>query len=702
MRRFSLTLLICTICSIFIIILVLPRGSKFGYSYEEGRPWLYPSLIAAYDFPIYKSEARLQADRDSAASSVEPFFNLADSMASLQSRKIFADWQSKRFGNVPYEYVQHVKNMLEEIYSHGLMSNADSLLMYEAHVGSLCVISGTAASKINLSETFTPLSAYRHIMQAAPARLQRSELVQLHLNEYLKPNLSYDSVRTRAALSDALGSVSSTTGMVQSGQKIVDRGEIVDEETLAILNSFKRESELRDDNTNKGFFLLAGQAGLVCGVIFLMVFYLRLYRRDVMLSSHHVSLLFVLLTLFPVLTALMVRHEFLNVYLLPYAMAPIFIRIFIDSRTAAMHLIAMTVLSSLCLQQPYPFILTQFVAGLVAIYSLRSLTARAQIFKTALIVTLCSCLVGVFIDFIQGATFQSVDLKVLYYKLVSGVLLLFTYPLMYLIERLFNFTSDVTLIELTNINHPLLRRMSREAQGTFQHSMQVANLAAEVAQAIHAKTLLVRTGALYHDIGKMQAPAFFTENQSGQNPHDKLEEERSAAIIIAHVTDGLRLAEKHQLPEEIREFILTHHGTSLVRYFYQQAVNRRGEDQVNRADFTYPGKSPHTREQAILTMADAVEAASRSLKEYTEENIQALVHRVIDAQLQDGLFKQCPISFADIRKAEKVFVDNLKMVYHTRISYPEATPPAPQAPTPRRHTDGKGYLFGFRTHNKKK
>ena len=702
MRRFSLTLFICTICSIVIIILVLPRGNKFGYSYAEGRPWLYPSLIATYDFPVYKSEARLKADRDSARAAVEPFFNLTDSMASRQASKIFIDWQSQRPEGVPLEYVLHVRKMLEEIYSRGLMSNADSVLMHSSQVSNLCVISGTSASNIPISETFTPLSAYQHIMQAEPGRYQRGILVQLHLNEYLKPNLSYDSVRTNAALKDALGSVSTTTGMVQSGQKIVDRGEIVNEEKLAILDSFKRESEQRDDNTNKGFFLLLGQAGLVCGVIFLMVFYLRLYRRDVMLSFHHVALLFVLLTLFPVLTALMIRHEFLNVYLLPYAMAPIFIRIFIDSRTAIMQLIAMTILSSLCLQQPYPFVLTQFVAGLVAVYSLRSLTVRAQIFKTALFVTLCSCLVGLFIDFLQGSTFQSVDLKVLYYKLVSGVLLLFTYPLMYLIERLFNFTSDVTLIELTNINHPLLRRMSREAQGTFQHSMQVANLAAEVAEAIHAKTLLVRTGALYHDIGKMLAPAFFTENQSGQNPHDSLEEERSASIIISHVTDGIRLAEKHHLPEEIRQFILTHHGTSLVRYFYQQAVNRRGEDQVDPAAFTYPGKQPYTREQAILTMADAVEAASRSLKEYTEENIQALVHRIIDAQLQAGLYKECPISFADIRKAEKVFVDNLKTVYHTRISYPEEKNAEEPAAKPRRTPDNKPYLFGFRTHNKKK
>lgn len=701
MRRHTLTLLLSAICCITLILLALPRESKFGYSYEEGRPWLYPSLIASYDFPIYKSEARLKADRDSATASFQPFFVLTDSMAERQGRHLLADWQAQRFEDVPYGYVAFVGRMMEQIYSCGLLSNADMAKMRDSRTGNLRVVSGTSASSLSLTDAFTPLSAYEYIMQADSVHYKRSELARLHLNEYLKPNLAYDSVRTNAALSDVLRNVSTTLGMVQSGQKIVDRGDIVREETLAILDSFKRESELRHDASSNFLFLLLGQVGVVCGVILLMVFYLRLYRRDVQHSPHHVALLFALLTVFPVLTALMVSHEFLNVYLLPYAMAPIFIRVFIDSRTAIMQLLVMTVLSSICLHQPYTFLLTQLVAGLVAVYSLRSLTARSQIFKTALVVTLCSCLFGVFIDLVQGATFQNLDLKLIYYKLVSGVLLLFTYPLMYLIERLFNFTSDVTLIELTNINHPLLSRMSREAQGTFQHSMQVANLASEVAQAIDANGLLVRTGALYHDIGKLQAPAFFTENQAGQNPHDSLTEEKSAAIIISHVTDGLRLAEKHHLPEEIREFILTHHGTSLVRYFYQQAVNRRGENQVDKDKFTYPGRPAHTREQAILTMADAVEAASRSLKEYTEENIRALVHRIIDSQLQAGLFKHCPISFADIDKAERVFTENLKTVYHTRISYPEPSQAdeAPAAAPPRR-PGGKGHLFGFRSKKK--
>ena len=698
MRRSTLTLLVSALCCIALYVLVLPRESQFGYTYEQGRPWLYSTLIANYDFPIYKSEEQLQADRDSATAYFQPFFQQTDSMAFRQGRHLLADWQEGRYKGIPYAYVAHVGRLMEEIYTYGILANNDMSMLRKGNVEAIRIISGTTASSIATNLTFTPLSAYEYIMQADSIHYKRQELAKMHLNEYLKPNLNYDSLRTQTALDDVLKAVSPTLGMVQSGQKIVDRGDIINEETYTILNSFRRESELRHDDSSNYRYILTGQIGIVCAIFILVLVYLHLYRRDVEQSPHNVALIFALLTVFPVLSALMVRNDFLNVYLLPYAMAPIFIRVFIDSRTAVMQLLSMVLLTSICLHQPYTFTITQLLTGLVAVYSLRELTARAQIFKTALVVTLCSCLLGLFIDFMQGATFATLDLKLIYYKLISGVLLLFTYPLMYLIERMFNFTSDVALIELSNINHPLLSKMSKVAQGTFQHSMQVANLASDVAQAIGAESLLVRTGALYHDIGKMKSPAFFTENQAGQNPHDQLTEEQSAAIIISHVTEGLRLADKYNLPDEIRQFILTHHGTSLVRYFYQQAINRRGEDHVNAADFTYPGRLAHTREQAILTMTDAVEAASRSLKTYTEESIQQLVDRIIDGQLQAGTFKECPISFQDIQKAKKVFCDNLKTIYHTRISYPEDIKQDEdkdkEKPTNKRQSN---HLFGLRT-----
>ncbi|MCQ2266465.1 MAG: HDIG domain-containing protein [Bacteroidaceae bacterium] len=670
MRRPLISLCISVIGCIVLVVTMLPRETKFGYSYETGRPWHYAPLIAQYDFPIYKSEEQLKADRDSAMAGFQPFFLQTDSMAFRQGRHLLSDWQAGRFKGTTYNQVAHVGKLLEEVYARGIIANHDMASCLNRKPRGIRVLTGTKSQSRPMTDVLTPLAAYEYIMHADTLHYQRQDLARLQLNEYLQPNLHFDSIRTRRAVQDLLASVSGTLGMVQSGQKIIDRGEIVTEETRLILDSFKRESELRKDSSSNFRYLLAGQIGVVIAVVLLIVIYLSLFRKDVIQSPHHVSMIFTLLTVFPLLTSLMIHNHLPHVYLLPYAMAPIFIRVFIDSRTAVMELTAMVLLSSLALHQPYSFVLTELVAGLVAIYSLRELTARSQIFKSAITITLSTAVFRLFLDFMQGATFATLDPSVYYYMIVGGVLLLFAYPLMYLVERLFAFTSDVTLVELTNINHPLLRKMSKVAQGTFVHSMQVANLAAEVANKIGASSQLVRTAALYHDIGKIQAPAFFTENQAGHNPHDQLPEEQSAGIIISHVTEGLKLADKYNLPAEVREFILTHHGVGRVGYFYMQAVNRRGEERVNPADFTYPGRSPYTREQAILMMTDAVEAASRSLKEYTEESIQQLVDRIIDGQLKAGNFRECPISFRDIDQAKKVLCESLKTIYHTRIAYP--------------------------------
>lgn len=663
-------MILSVVVSVVLMVWFLPRDTKFGYNYELGRPWLYSSLIAHYDFPIFKSESQLQADRDSALADFQPLFVGTDSMAKNMGRHLLSDWQAGKFKGVSYNQVAHVGRMLETVYAQGVVDNEQMMMLIDHKTKSIRLLNGNVAQSRKVGNLLTPLAAYEIIVKSDTVHFQRQDMARLKLSDYLKPNLHFDSIRTRKALKDVIDAVSPTIGMVQSGQKIIDRGDIIDSQTLLLLDSFKRESELRKDESSNYRYLLAGQIGVVLGAVLLMVWYLALFRKDVIESPHNIYMIFTLLTIFSVLSSLMVEHNFLSVYVLPYAMVPIFIRVFIDSRTASMQLAAMLSITSMSLHQPFMFLMTELVVGLVAIYSLRELTARAQIFKTALVVTLSALTFGLFFDFTQGATFGTLNTSLFFYKAISGVLLLFTYPLMYLVERLFGYTSDVTLVELTNINNPLLRRMSKEAQGTFVHSMQVANLAAEVANKIGAKGQMVRTGALYHDIGKLQNPAFFTENQHGNNPHDKLTEEQSAAIIISHVTEGLRMASQYNLPAEIREFINTHHGTSRTGFFYIQAVNRRGSEHVDAADFTYPGRNPYTREQAILMMTDAVEAASRSLKEYTEESIQELVNRIVDGQVQAGYFSKCPISFRDIDMAKQVFCESLKMIYHTRIAYP--------------------------------
>ena len=368
-------------------------------------------------------------------------------------------------------------------------------------------------------------------------------------------------------------------------------------------------------------------------------------------------------------------HSLMSVYVIPYCILPIFIRVFMDSRTAFISHTISILLCAVALHHPYEFVVTQLVAGLVAIYSLRQLSQRSELVSAAALVTVASLITYFCLELIHGSPYSSngFDKWTYIFILLAGVLSLLSYTLLMPIERIFGFTSNVTLVELSNINNAILRRLSEEAPGTFQHSLQVANLAAEVANSIGAKSQLVRTGALYHDIGKLENPVFYTENQSGTNPHDNLPYEQSAQIIIQHVKNGLRLAERYQLPSVIKGFISTHHGRSLAKYFYVSYKKDYPEKEIDERLFTYPGPNPSTLEQAILMMADSIEAASRSLSEYTEESLNNMVDRIIDDQVTSGYFTQCPISFLEIAEAKEVFKNKLRTMYHTRIQYPELT-----------------------------
>lgn len=486
------------------------------------------------------------------------------------------------------------------------------------------------------------------------------------------PNLTYDEQRTETAKKEALDNYAWANGVVQSGQKIIDRGEIVDKETYNILESLRKESIQRSESIGQKRLILTGQILFVSIFMLCFMLYLDLFRKDYYERKGSLSLLFTLIMFYCVVTALMVSNNIYNVYIIPYAMLPIIIRVFLDSRTAFLTQVVTILICSICLRYPHEFILLQLAAGLVAIFSLRELSQRSQLFRTALLVILTYAALYFAFELITENDLSKLNGSMYSYFIVNGILLLFTYPLLFLLEKTFGFTSNVTLVELSNINSPLLRRLSETVPGTFQHSMQVANLAAEAANRIGAKSQLVRTGALYHDIGKMENPVFFTENQSGGvNPHKNLSYEQSAQVIISHVTDGLKLAEKNNLPKVIKDFISTHHGKGKTKYFYISWKNEHPDEEPNEELFTYPGPNPFTRETAILMMADAVEAASRSLPEYTEESINNLVEKIIDSQVEEGFFKECPITFKDIAIVKSVFKEKLKTIYHTRISYPE-------------------------------
>ncbi|WP_337419147.1 HDIG domain-containing metalloprotein [Prevotellamassilia timonensis] len=688
----AFTLIGTVIVVVLLLVYFLPRETKFGYEYEQGRPWRYNSLIATFDFPVYKTPDEVKAERDSALSQFQPFYTEDVQIAQRQIAAFETAWRAGRFGDVPAHCLNHVDKMLRGVYEAGMVPSADLSQMAKERTPGVRVVEGTEAVTRPITELYSTRSAYEYIVYADTINFPRELLARCNINEYLSPNLSIDSAKTSAVREDLLAAVSPASGMVQSGQRIIDRGEIISAEQYKILQSFERETVRRNDPSKGMWQVVTGQVIFVLCVIVAFVFYLRLFRREYLRSPHSILLLSSLIAIFPLITYAMVDQKFLNVYMVPYAMVPIFVRIFMDSRTAFMTMVCSVILSSLALHSNYEFVIVQFMSGMTAIYALRDLTERSQLLRVALAVFVTSSAIMLGYDLSQGIEFSHLDRSMYVYNAVNGVLLLFAYPLLYMIEKLFGFTSSVTLVELSNTNNSVLRRMSKVAQGTFVHSLQVANLAAEVADKIGAKPQLVRTGALYHDIGKMLNPAFFTENQTGVNPHDELTEERSAQIIISHVTEGLKLADKYHLPKVIRDFISTHHGRSQVKYFYIQWKNKHQGEEPDAKLFTYPGPNPFTREQAILMMCDAVEASSRSLKEFTEESIKELVNRIIDGQVQAGYFRECPITFRDIADAKRVLAESLKTIYHTRIAYPELNAkPAEPAPQPRR-----AYFFGRR------
>lgn len=670
----------CTLLvSVVTLIYFLPRESKFGYVYELNKPWHYPQLIASYDFVIYKTDDEVKRERDSVVRQFVPYYRVDSLVAEKQIAALRKDFYAGKFRGVPVYYLPRLVENLRQIYARGILdvSDYEGFLKGDSHV--LRLIRGQEATTGEVENFFTIRTAYDYLLNRDKGALSQESLRGCNLNDYLAVNVKNDTAKNRLELQSELSQVSDNIGMVQSGQLVIDRGQIVNAEHVRILNSLKKESEQRMDPSRGYWFIFAGQVIFVILLISLLFTYLKLFRRDYFSSPHSVLLLFSFVTVFPVITYLMMAHHFYSVYLVPYALIPIFVRIFMDSRTSFMAVVTSSLLSALSLHSPFEFVLWQIVTGATVIYSLRELTERSQLLRTVLEVVVVGLVISIGYDLSQGLNGDAFDRSRIVYMIIGGILLLFAYPLMYFVEKLFGFTSSVTLVELTNTNNPILRKMSKVAQGTFNHSMQVSNLAAEVADKIGAKAQLARTGALYHDIGKVLNPAFFTENQSGVNPHDTISEERSAQIIINHVTDGLRLAEKYHLPQVIKEFIRTHHGTGLVKYFYIQYCNKHVGESVDEEAFRYPGPNPQTREQAVVMMCDSVEAASRSLKEYTEESITQLVNRIVDSQLAEGHFKECPITFRDIADAKRTLIDSLKTIYHTRISYPEIKKPTDQA-----------------------
>lgn len=658
------------LCATVVIVVIMPRDSSIFALLEKGKPWQYADFTAPFDFPIYKSDATLKAERDSVTARHTPYY-ICDTDVENNSVRQFLNDFSDGIEGLPADYISIIANRLHALYQQGILSADDYGQLASDTSAVINMVKGKTSGTVEVKDLLSTKRAYEQLLYDEALYPHRQALQQCNLTNYISPNLIYDEERSRTSLNEMLNSIPMAIGRVQTGQKIIDRGEILTESKKLIVDSYVHEMERRGSNSNQFGTTTWGQLIFVFMFLTLFTIYLSLFRKDYFEKPRSIAMLYVLIVMFSLLTAVMVRNTFIHVYILPYALVPIFIRVFMDSRTAFVAHIVMVLICAMMLQHKFEFVVVQTVAGLVAIHSLRSLQYRSQLFRTALFVTLACITIQFALDLLYVTTINKIDTNCYHYLIASGVALLFAYPLLYLVEKVFGFISDITLIELSNTNNPLLRRMSEVAPGTFQHSIQVGNLAAEIANKIGAKSEEVRTGALYHDIGKILSPVYYTENQTGVNPHDGLSYTESAAIIIGHVTEGLKLADKHDLPQLIKDFIATHHGMSKTKYFYVKYKNEHPDEYVDELQFTYPGPNPTTREQAILMMADGVEAASRSLPDYREQTIRDMVNRMIDGMLSEGFFRECPLTFRDVSYAKTVLIEKLKTIYHTRVSYPK-------------------------------
>ena len=598
-----------------VIVLLFPRyNNTFRYHYEIGKPWGYTTLEADFDFPIYKTDEQLEKDQKQLLSTFAPFFKYIPRV-------------QREVKVVSLETMEWLKN---EGFSR--------ITIHQ--------------NKYPVSEVYTPMTARKKFGYDCAL------------------NLVLDTAKTEAMREKLLATVSPTQGLVQKGEKIIEKGEIVTEMNYQRLNSLRRAYEDESLGHRQRTLSILGEAMLV--VLFLLLFIVYLYVfRIAYLRSTSTVLFFCLQMLIVIALACLALRFGLSVYLIPFAWVPILTRVFFDSRTALFLHFTTILITSIVVPAPVEFFFIQIVVGMVAVSSLNDMTRRAQLFQTAAWIFLSQSVAYTALTFAQTGVMSSIDNWMFLYFFICGLLTVGCYGLIYAFEKMFRFISSITLVELTDINSELLHTLAERAPGTFQHSMQVSNLAAEAAKTIGANALLVRTGALYHDIGKMTDPLYYVENQNGtDNPLLKMDPRDAAQVIIAHVTEGEKIARRNHLPEVIINFITSHHGTTLVRYFYNTYCNEHPKEKVDESLFRYPGAKPTTKEGAILMMADAIEARSRSLAEFTETSITEAVNQMIDAQIADGQFAETPLSFKDVEDIRRVFTMRLIAMNHHRISYP--------------------------------
>lgn len=657
------------LCLLVVILESFPsQTSSFQYHFEVGKPWGYELITAEFDFPIYKTPEQLSAEREIALRDYTPYYRMNDSVGTLQLRTLA---NTEHFGNLSRQLRGKLEGKMREIYSSGLVTAAEIDRIMEQGYENVSVVNRRQVADLRtIKSLYTPRSAYSELLELA-SRFEVNDLREMNLNKYLVPNLEYDTTLSEQMYQSLLSSVSLTEGMVQKGEKVIDRGEIVSPIKFQILTSLAEAYKEKNVSQQHNIYSVIGEVVLLLYFLAMLVLYLLMFRRQ-MYSVRNVLFFSLLIGMVAVIACCLIRFSSLSIYLVPFMWVPVLVRVFYDSRTALYTHIVTTLLMSIVVAAPFEFIILQMAAGMVAIGSMKDISQRSQLAQTALIIFVAYSVVYTALVLATTGSYNLIDPWMYFYFFINAVLVIGAYGMVYVIERLFGFVSSITLVELTNVNSALMLEFAERAQGTFQHSLQVSNLATEAAKKIGADALLVRTGALYHDIGKLSAPQNFTENQGdGYNPLNEMSYEQAAQAVIAHVADGVQIAKKHNLPNIIISFILTHHGTSKVRYFYNSWLNDNPGKTPDDKLFTYPGPRPSTKETCILMMADAVEARSRSLQQYTPDSISEMVEQMISAQMADGQFSDSPLTLRDIEEIKQVFKEKITAMNHHRISYPE-------------------------------
>ena len=670
-RKFFNRLLLFLV-SAALIVVFLPKESEHHFMHEVNRPWSYSLLTAPFDIPVYRDTTSVRLLKDSIDREFEPVFKRDVTLEKTTVSEFAKRLNSN--GNIKLTPAQKniMLGVVEDIYENGIVSPELDRDIHSGKIRNVRFITDNVAISVPSKPFLSTREAYAFLDSAMRTPEYRTALSLISSADLIRPNIVLDTVESTRLLNDLYKTVMAPIGVIQQGERIIDRGELVTPKLSVVIDTYEEMANKRTTTTvNSQYYPLAGQVLFVFILLTCIYLYLMIFRPNLFGETKNLIFILLMMVCFIIFTAVMNVSVDEGAFMVPMTILPIMAVIFLDSRTALfLHIVTTLICASMVVYQ-FGYIIMQFAAGCVAIDSIKDLSRRSQLIKTAFLVFIAYSVTCVALEVMVNGSVMGLQPRMFGNLAVNAVLVSFAYVLMFIFEKIFGFTSRVTLVELSDINLPLLRELSEKCPGTFDHSMRVGNLAAEAAAKIGANVQLVRTGALYHDIGKTKNPSFFTENQHGINPHDALDPLNSARIVINHVKDGMEMAKENNLPPIVRSFITEHHGAGVAKYFYNTYCNSHPDEEVDRSQFAYPGPNPRSREASILMMADAVEAASRSLPEYTDESIQNLVDKIVNAQVVDGLHNDSDLSFHDIKVIKQTFVKLLKTMYHSRVSYPD-------------------------------